>query len=39
MKRVIEPADVAELVSYLCRAESSFVTGSAFVLDGDWTAH
>ena len=39
IRRLIEPEEVAELASFLCRPESSFVTGSSFVMDGGWTAH
>jgi 3-hydroxybutyrate dehydrogenase len=36
----VNPAYVrTPLVSYLCRPESSFVTGGSFVMDGGWTAH
>ncbi|MER5890558.1 3-hydroxybutyrate dehydrogenase [Streptomyces sp. NPDC001941] len=39
LKRLIEPAEVAEAVAYLCAPPSSFVTGTSLVLDGGWTAH
>ncbi|HET8583013.1 MAG TPA: 3-hydroxybutyrate dehydrogenase [Jatrophihabitans sp.] len=38
IKRLIEPAEVAELAAYLCRPEASFASGSSWVLDGGWTA-
>jgi 3-hydroxybutyrate dehydrogenase len=38
IKRLIEPAEVAELVSYLCSDAASFANGVSFVLDGGWTA-
>jgi 3-hydroxybutyrate dehydrogenase len=39
VKRLIEPAEVAELVAYLCAPEASFITGSSIMMDGGWTAH
>ncbi|BCB76431.1 3-hydroxybutyrate dehydrogenase [Phytohabitans flavus] len=38
IKRLIEPAEVAEAVLYLCSDAASFVNGSSLVLDGGWTA-
>jgi 3-hydroxybutyrate dehydrogenase len=38
IKRLIEPAEVAELVAYLCSAPASFANGSSWVLDGGWSA-
>jgi len=38
VKRLIEPAEVAEAVAYLCSPAAAFVTGSSLVLDGGWTA-
>lgn len=38
IKRLIEPAEVAELAAFLCLPASSFANGSSFVLDGGWTA-
>ncbi|MDQ7903603.1 3-hydroxybutyrate dehydrogenase [Phytohabitans sp. ZYX-F-186] len=38
IKRLIEPAEVAEAVLYLCSGAASFVNGTSLVLDGGWTA-
>jgi 3-hydroxybutyrate dehydrogenase len=38
LKRLIEPAEVAELVAYLCSDQASFITGTSIVMDGGWTA-
>ncbi|GAA4203819.1 3-hydroxybutyrate dehydrogenase [Actinocatenispora rupis] len=37
-KRLAEPAEVAELVAYLCGPHAGLVTGASFTLDGGWTA-
>ncbi|MFI1952467.1 3-hydroxybutyrate dehydrogenase [Streptomyces xinghaiensis] len=39
LKRLVEPAEVAEAVAYLCSPQASFITGAALPLDGGWTAH
>ncbi|MBV9796158.1 MAG: 3-hydroxybutyrate dehydrogenase [Actinobacteria bacterium] len=39
IKRLLEPAEVAGAVAYLCSDEASFVTGTSLVIDGGWTAH
>jgi 3-hydroxybutyrate dehydrogenase len=38
IKRLIEPAEVAELAAYLCSASASFANGSSYLLDGGWSA-
>jgi len=38
IKRLIEPADVASVVLWLCGPHSDHVTGSSFSIDGGWTA-
>lgn len=39
VKRLIEPAEVADLISFLCGPSSGSITGSSFTMDGGWTAH
>src|SRR3954463_9948856 len=39
IKRLIEPAEVADAVSWLCSPAATSVTGSSLVMDGGWTAH
>ena len=39
VKRLIEPAEVAEAVAYLCSPFAASVTGTSLVLDGGWSAH
>lgn len=38
IKRLLEPEEVAELVAFLCSDAAGFATGSAYVLDGGWSA-
>jgi len=38
MRRLGEPAEIAELALYLASDESSFTTGAVHVIDGGWTA-
>ncbi|HLI41470.1 MAG TPA: 3-hydroxybutyrate dehydrogenase [Streptosporangiaceae bacterium] len=38
IKRLIEPAEVAELAVFLCSEAASFANGASWVLDGGWTA-
>ena len=39
IKRLIEPAEVAETVSWLCSPSAASVTGTSIVMDGGWSAH
>jgi 3-hydroxybutyrate dehydrogenase len=39
VKRLVEPAEVADLVVFLCGASAQSITGASFVMDGGWTAH
>jgi 3-hydroxybutyrate dehydrogenase len=38
IKRLIEPAEVAEATLFLCSPAASFLNGTSLVLDGGWTA-
>ncbi|NLG45005.1 3-hydroxybutyrate dehydrogenase [Gordonia sp. (in: high G+C Gram-positive bacteria)] len=38
IKRLIEPSEVADLVSWLCSDGAGMVTGSSYIMDGGWTA-
>lgn len=38
VKRLLEPAEVAELVAWLCGPHAGMVTGASHVMDGGWTA-
>ncbi|HSZ42242.1 MAG TPA: 3-hydroxybutyrate dehydrogenase [Trebonia sp.] len=38
VKRLLEPAEVADVAVWLCSPGMSFANGSSFVLDGGWTA-
>jgi 3-hydroxybutyrate dehydrogenase len=38
VKRLIEPAEVAELVAYLCSPVAATITGSSIMMDGGWSA-
>jgi 3-hydroxybutyrate dehydrogenase len=39
VKRLIEPAEVAEAVAWLCSPSATSVTGTSLVMDGGWSAH
>ncbi|HEY0696605.1 MAG TPA: 3-hydroxybutyrate dehydrogenase [Micromonospora sp.] len=39
IKRLIEPAEVAELLAYLCSPAADFITGASIAMDGGWTAN
>lgn len=39
VKRLIDPADVAEAVAYLCRPAAWTMTGSVLTMDAGWLAH
>jgi 3-hydroxybutyrate dehydrogenase len=38
VRRLIEPAEIAELAAYLCSDAAASMTGAAIPLDGGWTA-
>lgn len=38
VKRLVEPAEVADLVGFLCGPGTDSITGSSFLMDGGWTA-
>jgi 3-hydroxybutyrate dehydrogenase len=38
VKRLVEPAEVADLVAFLCGPGTDSVTGTSFLMDGGWTA-
>jgi 3-hydroxybutyrate dehydrogenase len=38
IKRLLEPAEVADVVAYLCSSQASFITGTSMPIDGGWTA-
>ena len=39
IKRLIEPEEVAELATFLCAPEASFINGASLTMDGGATAH
>ena len=38
IKRLLEPAEVADLVLWLCGPNASMVTGASYTMDGGWSA-
>jgi 3-hydroxybutyrate dehydrogenase len=38
VKRLVEPEEVAALVSWLVGPEAAMVTGASYIMDGGWTA-
>lgn len=38
IKRLLEPAEVADLVSWLCSDAAGMVTGASYTMDGGWSA-
>lgn len=39
IKRLVEPAEVADLALWLCGSNTNSITGSSFLMDGGWSAH
>jgi 3-hydroxybutyrate dehydrogenase len=39
IRRLLEPEEVARLVTYLCSDDARSITGSALTIDCGWTAH
>jgi 3-hydroxybutyrate dehydrogenase len=38
IKRLVEPAEIAEFVAYLCSSSAAFINGASIPIDGGWTA-
>ena len=39
IKELVEPAEVAELLAYLCTPAARLITGASITIDCGWTAH
>jgi len=39
LKRLVEPAEVAEMVAFVCSRTAASMTGTSLVVDGGWSAH
>ncbi|MBB2893022.1 3-hydroxybutyrate dehydrogenase [Flexivirga oryzae] len=39
VKRLAEPAEIADMVTWLCGPTAGMANGSSFTLDGGWSAH
>ena len=39
IKRLIESEEIAEVVTFLCAPEASYINGTSIAMDGGWTAH
>ena len=39
IKRLLEPAEVADAVAWLCSPSATSVSGTSLVMDGGWSAH
>ena len=38
VKRLAEPSEIAELATYLCSPQASYINGASIPIDGGWTA-
>ncbi len=38
VKRLVDPAEVAEVVAFLCGPGTDSITGTSYLMDGGWTA-
>jgi 3-hydroxybutyrate dehydrogenase len=39
IKRILEPAEIADVALFLCSDSAAGITGSDIVIDCGWTAH